>query len=89
MANNLLAFKRLFSSVPDFTSKEGILASGEEIQKYYIANEATAQSEMFISQPVLERLGKFAKNQRDYETGYALYKEIAFKLDSLHDLKYS
>ena len=88
MANNLQAFARLLSSIPDFKDEDGTLLPSSMILGYYQMTEKTAQSELFISNPVLGKLKSLCGFQQQYDGGYFLYKDIAFKLDQLHDLKY-
>ena len=89
MANNLQAFNRLLSSLTDFKDENGILLPTSQILEYYQITERPAQSELFISGPVLSKLKSLCGVQQQYDVGYLLYKDIAFKLDQLHDLKYS
>ena len=89
MANNLQAFARLLSSIPDFKDEDGTLLPSDLILEYYQMTEKPAQSELFISNPILSKLKSLCGLQGQYEVGYFLYKKIAFKLDYLHDLKYS
>lgn len=89
MANNLQAFARLLYSIPDFKDENGTLLPSDTILNYYNVTEKPAQSELFISNAILGKLKPLCGLQQQYDSAYLIYKSIAFKLDQLHDLKYS
>ncbi|OMJ91294.1 hypothetical protein SteCoe_6185 [Stentor coeruleus] len=87
MANNDQAFSRLLSSIPRF-DKLGVNVTSQQIMDYYDTLEGHNQSDLFIEQPLMEKLGKSLKGQVEYNATLFRVKTIGKLIDQLYDLKY-
>lgn len=87
MANNDLAFARLLTSIPRF-DKLGASVTSQQIMDYYATLEGHSQSDLFIEQPLMAKLGSSARGQVEYNAILFRVKTIGKLIDQLYDLKY-